>query len=75
MKSKIGDVIVITDGPGTGLNEEDTYKKATVVKVDDIKVWIKASEIGAPFTSNYYVLHDCYELESVYNSPLYKALS
>ena len=77
MKAKVGDRIVITNAQGTQLGNEDNGKSATVYKVDNKCVWIKANELYPSHFNDivrWYVLHDCYELEAVYNSPLYQAL-
>lgn len=73
MKAKVGDRIVITDGYNTDL-EEYTGARATVIDRDVDLVWVKAQDVSPTDRGNYYIYDNCYVLEQIYDSPLWKAL-
>lgn len=75
MKAKVGDYITVVDGPSTAL-VQCTGKSATVLRVKDDRVWVKAKELVPDWqeTDEFYVLHGCYEIHPISGSPLWEAL-
>ena len=79
MKAKVGDKVVITFPRGTGLRAKDEGKIAEVIEVNDGRIYFDARKTFKRYKYEeepikFYLLDGCYELEHVYNSPLYKAL-
>lgn len=73
---KVGDKIVITDAGRIALPESLNGTVVTITEVLEKRVIFTAKGIfsGGDQIGNYYLMNGTFELESIYNSPLFAAM-